>query len=74
MDQYILLNQAFCTAHAGYMNEKGMFNFRTTLEGYYVAAEQTLIDFPELFEGELVIPSITIIVLEITDFPITNRI
>ena len=70
--RYILLNEAFCTAHTGHTNASGMFNYGITLLGYYVAAEQTFIDFPELFQGELVIPGIVIIVLEVTDFPIFN--
>ena len=72
MYNYILLNEQFCLAHAGYENAKGVFGYGITSDGDYVAAEQTIYDFPELFEGELVIPGIIIIELQISDFPPQN--
>jgi len=69
MSNYLLLNEAFCIAHEGYQNDTGTFGFGITVLGYYVAAEQTLYDFPELFENDIYLSGIPIIELEITDFP-----
>ena len=66
---YVLLNEQFCLANAGYETEKGIFGYGITTMGDYVASAQTVDDFPELFEGELVIPGIVIIELQISDFP-----
>lgn len=69
MSNYLLLNQAFCQAHRGHSNDTGLFGFAVTLLGYYVAAEQTLYDFPELFENDTYLQGIIVIELATTDFP-----
>ncbi len=73
MNNYILLNQAFCTLNNGHRTDKGQFFFRQTISGDWVCAEQSLYDFPELFQGEILIPGITIIQLSIIDFPVQPR-
>lgn len=73
MDRYIVLNQEFCTANSGYENDNGMFFFRQTISGHYVAAEKTLYDFPELFENDTLLFGAPVIALEISDFPVQPR-
>ena len=73
MGNYLLLNEAFCTLNTGYSTPSGMFNFAITIDGDYVCALQTLTDLPELFEGELLIPGITPIALDVSDFPLQPR-
>lgn len=69
MSKYLLLNQAFCEAHQGYTNSTGMFGYGITIQGWYVAAEQSLIDFRELFENSIYLTGIPIIELSVSDFP-----
>ena len=71
-EKYVLLNGAFCAANSGYSNDSGRCGFAVTITGEYVAAEQTIHDFPELFTGEILIPGINIIELAVTDFPQIN--
>ncbi len=68
MTTYLLLNQAFCEAHQGYQNATGIFGYAVTTLGYYVAAEQTLTDFPELFKNDTYLFGLPIIELETSDF------
>lgn len=72
MSNYLVLNQAFCNAHQNYSNSTGKFGFGITTSGLYVAAEQTLTDFPELFENDIYLFGLPIIALEQSDFPIQN--
>lgn len=74
MSRYVLLNQQFCEANQNAENETGKFGFAITLANEYVCAEQTLIDFPELFTGEILLPGIIIIERSITEFPSTNTL
>lgn len=68
--RYIVLNQAFCNAHQGYGKDGNYFGFAITNNGDYVAAEQTLTDFPELFENDVYLFGIPVIELDsTTDFP-----
>jgi len=69
IDRYLLLNQAFCEAHQGYQNSTGVFGYAITTNGYYVAAEQTLYDFPELFENDTYLFGLPIVELQLSDFP-----
>lgn len=69
MSKYLLLNQAFCDAHQNYSNETGKFGYGITIQGDYVTAEQTLIDFPELFENDTYLFGLPIIELTTDDFP-----
>lgn len=74
MSSYVILNQQFCDTHAGYTNQTGIFGFRVTTSGQYVASAQTITDFPELFQGELPFAGIIIIELEVSDFPNTSTL
>jgi len=73
-DLYVLLNQSFCTANHGYRNENGIFNYRQDNDGYYLAAEQSIRDFPELFDNS---PYLTlgmpIVDRTVNDFPQDNN-
>lgn len=71
MSAYLLLNQAFCQANQGYKNDTGVFNYAVTTKGDYVAAEQTLTDFAELFENDTKLFGIPVIELTQNDFPQT---
>lgn len=71
-NRYLLLNQAFCQAHQGYTNSTGMFGYGITTGGDYVTAEQSLYDFPELFENDTYLFGLPIIELSTSDFPIQN--
>jgi hypothetical protein len=68
---YILLNEAFCLAHTGHTSADGLlrFAYAVTLLGYYVAAENTLDEFPELFINDTYLSGIPIIELITSDFP-----
>lgn len=69
--KYILINQPFALAHTGYTREGLNFNYAVTLLGYYVCSENTLTEFPELFENDTHLSGIPIIELDTTDFPVT---
>lgn len=66
---YLLINQAFAEAHAGYNRDGLYFNYGITLLGYYVCAENTLTEFPELFENDSYLTGLPIIELDTADFP-----
>ena len=70
MSNYLLLNEAFCLANNGYQNGTGAFGWRQTISGYYVAAQLTLYDMPELFENDIYLQGIIIIELEVSAFPV----
>lgn len=69
--KYILINQPFALAHAGYTRDGLSFNYAVTLLGYYVCSENTLTEFPELFENSIYLTGIPIIELNTSDFPVT---
>ena len=69
MSNYLLVNQTFCNAHQGYKNLLNAFNFAVTTSGYYVVAERTINEFPELFENDTYLEGINIIALSREDFP-----
>ena len=65
------MNQAFCLAYPDHTSADGLlrFAYAVTLLGYYVAAENTLNEFPELFENDIYLSGIPIIELSTSDFP-----
>ncbi len=69
MSKYILLNQKFCEDNTGYKNKSGEFNYGITKDGKFVAASQTLDDFPEIFENTEFHSSYSVLELHVSDFP-----
>jgi len=69
MSRYIVINQEFATAHNGYTNGNSVFNYAVTISGDYVCSENTLDEFPELFQNSPYLFIMPIVQLSLTDFP-----
>jgi hypothetical protein len=67
--RYIVINQQFAQAHEGYTRGNVTFNYAITLSGEYVCSENSLDEFPELFENSPYLFGLPVIELTIDDFP-----
>lgn len=69
INNYIIINQAFAQAHDGYTKGNLRFGYAITLQGDYVCAENTLDEFPELFENSPYLFGLPVVELTLDDFP-----
>ena len=67
--RYVVINQQFAQAHEGYERDGLRFGYAVTLGGDYVTSENSLTEFPELFENSPYLFIIPVVELSVNDFP-----
>lgn len=65
---YIVLSQQFCETHQNYSKNGLKFGYGITTAGEYVCAENTIKEFPELFQYDTILPRVETKRLRLTDF------
>ncbi|MCB2379788.1 hypothetical protein LGH70_19485 [Hymenobacter sp. BT635] len=63
---YAVVSASFATRFAGYVNGQNTFRATRSIDGRYVCALCSLLDFPEIFADT----TITITTLGAVDFPV----
>ena len=69
MTRYLVINQQFAQANENYTRDGMTFNYAITLQGDYVCAENSIVEFPELFENSPYLFGLPVVELTVDDFP-----